>query len=339
MKTIRRGWFVPILAIIIAGTIIVSAIYFFNEDPNDDSDPLPKLTLGAISSLDASSYPGGDYPDYTGGTVIPGNTYDFGCLLNTSASFNNVVLNITIIPNGGASVSARDVTLQICDYNRSNSVEDWSWTNVHLRMNGTELIGFCAPSWDVTIDANGSNNLNNAFRITFETEGDFSIQINASNTFLETVHAYLNEMASDVNDRWETIQFRYQHRIELIPGLIAGMNSSDKFPADLINNITMARSLWIESNGNISNQLDATMRLDRSLSQFLEICENYPEVQSDVVIQDFVAHMMSSQMMIDASRIFYNDVVREYNIAIGYPYDLIAQQLGFFPAKYYSISY
>jgi LemA protein len=210
---------------------------------------------------------------------------------------------------------------------------------VHLNKNDSKLIGFCAPSWDETIDANGTSNLNNAFRVTFEEEGNYSIQISTSNYFRETVFAYLSEMSAKVNNSWQNIQARYQQRIEQIPGLTVAMGTHDEFSADLINNITSARTLWINSMGIVSNQVDATMKLDQYLRLFVAICENYPELQSDVVIQEFNAEMASTQNMIDAARVFYNDAVRAYNIAIGYPYDSMAQQSGLFPAVYYSIIY
>lgn len=139
-----------------------------------------------------------------------------------------------------------------------------------------------------------------------------------------------------VENAWGNIEARYQRRIELIPQVQSAMNLSIEFQANLFQNITEARTKWLGSIGNVPAQLNATEVLDRNLAILVATYENYPQLDLGV-IQAFVAELSSTQGMIDAARIFYNDAVREYNTAIKkFPNVMFAGMFGFEEAVYYS---
>ncbi|HNX47224.1 MAG TPA: LemA family protein [Methanomassiliicoccales archaeon] len=139
-----------------------------------------------------------------------------------------------------------------------------------------------------------------------------------------------------VENAWGNIEARYQRRVELIPQLQSAMNLSIEFQASLYTNITEARTRWLSSIGNIPAQLNATEVMDRNLAVLVATYENYPQLDLGV-IQSFVAELSSTQGMIDAARIFYNDAVREYNTAIKkFPNMMFAGAFGFEEAVYYS---
>ncbi len=139
-----------------------------------------------------------------------------------------------------------------------------------------------------------------------------------------------------VENTWGNIEARYQRRIELIPAVSAAMNLSIEFQANLLTNITEARTKWLSSIGNVPAQVNATEVLDRNLAILVATYENYPQLDLSV-IQSFVAELSTTQGMIDAARIFYNDAVREYNTAIrSFPNVLFAGTFGFEKAVYYS---
>jgi LemA protein len=152
------------------------------------------------------------------------------------------------------------------------------------------------------------------------------------------VLAYNDMVAKEqgVENTWGNIEARYQRRIELIPQLSSAMNLSIEFQANLLTNITEARTKWLGSIGNVPAQVNATEVLDRNLAILVATYENYPQLDLSI-IQSFVAELSSTQGMIDAARIFYNDAVREYNTAIrSFPNVLFAGSFGFDEAVYYS---
>lgn len=148
-----------------------------------------------------------------------------------------------------------------------------------------------------------------------------------------------NDMISKeqgVENAWGNIEARYQRRIELIPSLGSAMNLSIEFQANLYQNITEARTKWLASVGDVQSQLNATEVMDRNFVLLVATYENYPQLDLSV-IQYFVSELSSTQGMIDAARIFYNDAVREYNTAIKkFPNNMFASAFGFEEAVYYS---
>jgi LemA protein len=149
-----------------------------------------------------------------------------------------------------------------------------------------------------------------------------------------------NDMVSkeqDVENTWGNIQVRYQRRVELIPQVTAWANISMYFEQSLLTNITNARTQWLDSFGDSSANVNATEVLDQNLALFVATYENYPSLESVDVIRDLVAEISSTQGMIDAARIFYNDAVNEYNTAIrSFPNVMFAGSFGFEKAVYYS---
>lgn len=165
------------------------------------------------------------------------------------------------------------------------------------------------------------------------------IALIAATIVLGMVVLSYNSMVSKqqgVESAWGNVEARYQRRIELIPTLYEATNLSIQLQVDLLTNITKARTQWLSNIGNIPAQVNATEALDRNIVLLLATYENYPPVDSTAIL-NFQAELSSTQGMIDAARIFYNDAVREYNTAIKrFPNVLFADMFGFEEAVYYS---
>ncbi len=139
-----------------------------------------------------------------------------------------------------------------------------------------------------------------------------------------------------VENAWGNIEARYQRRIELIPALYEATNLSIDLQVNLLTNITLARTQWLNNIGNIPAQVNATETLDRNIVLLLATYENYPPVDSTAIL-NLQAELSSTQGMIDGARIYYNDAVREYNTAIKkFPNVMFAGMFGFEEAVYYS---
>jgi iron complex transport system substrate-binding protein len=169
-----------ILAVVlVAITVVGSAILMSNVVRYDSHVSDPTLTLGDITGLNGTNYPGGDYPNLVDSKIVTGNTYDFACRLSTDADVDNITININITNSAGA-VDVGDINLKYCDYHSTNSTSLWGWKTVVLSDSNDTLVGSCPPSWNRTIHASGTDNLNNAFRITYNRAGEYSIFLFAS---------------------------------------------------------------------------------------------------------------------------------------------------------------
>lgn len=176
----KSPWFLPLMVILVAGSVIASVIVVSNTVNHTSHVRPPTLTLGPIAPLNGSAYPGGDLPDLVSSDPVVNNMYDFSCTASLNADLDGVYLNITVSKVGGQPISSEDVTLYVCDYSASNDPLDWSWRSVPLAVNGSQLVGVCDPSWGNSLQNDNESNLLNAFRIVYRDIADFTISVTAT---------------------------------------------------------------------------------------------------------------------------------------------------------------
>lgn len=138
----------------------------------------------------------------------------------------------------------------------------------------------------------------------------------------------------DVKRTWGNIEASYQMRIDKIPAVSAAVNFSTSYEMNLLQNITDLRTKWLSEVGtDVDANVNTTQQLDTNINALLvAITENYPELLSVGVIQDFISIIDETENVILAQRVFYNDAVASYNSAIlKFPGNLF----GFSEASYY----
>jgi LemA protein len=139
----------------------------------------------------------------------------------------------------------------------------------------------------------------------------------------------------DVKKTWGDIEAAYQMRIDKIPAVAAAVNFSTAYERGLLENITELRTKWLSEIGtDLNGNVNTTSQLDMNINALLiAINENYPDLQSIAVIQEFISIIDETENVIIAHRIFYNDAVAAYNSAIlKFPGNLF----GFSEASYYT---
>ena len=139
----------------------------------------------------------------------------------------------------------------------------------------------------------------------------------------------------DVRRTWGNIEAAYQMRIDKIPAVAAAVNFSTTYEQNLLQNITELRTKWLSEVGtDVNANVNTTQELDTNIDALVvAISENYPELLSVVVIQEFISIIDETENVILAQRVFYNDAVAGYNSAIKkFP----GMLFGFSEADYYS---
>lgn len=142
----------------------------------------------------------------------------------------------------------------------------------------------------------------------------------------------------DVQKSWSNIQVEIQRQMDLIPSVMAQVNTSMGFEQSLLTNITQLRTQWLNTlaNGTLDDTVDLSQQFSVEMGSFLSVAENNPEIQSIQVIRDLITELEGTQNRIAAHRIFYNDAVRDYNAAVrSFPNNLVAGMFGFEEARYY----
>lgn len=143
----------------------------------------------------------------------------------------------------------------------------------------------------------------------------------------------------DVKNKWSNIKVELQRKYDLLPQVLAAVNTSMGFEQSTLTNLTTLRTQWLNelASNDVQAVANTTSVLDVNTGAFLSIVEAYPErFQSIEVIQDFVISVEGSENRIAAARIFYNDAVNGYNTAIrSFPNNIIAGSFGFSQATYF----
>ncbi len=109
----------------------------------------------------------------------------------------------------------------------------------------------------------------------------------------------------DVKNKWSNIKIELQRKYDLLPQVLSAVNTSMGFEQSLLTNITTLRTQWLNelASNNVQGTANTTAALDVQVGSFLSIAENYPDIKSIAVIQDFIITVEGSENRIAAARI------------------------------------
>jgi LemA protein len=125
--------------------------------------------------------------------------------------------------------------------------------------------------------------------------------------------------------RWGDVQSAYQRRADLVPNLVATVRGAAASEAQILTNVTEARSRATSINittEDLSNPeefrrfQDAQNELTQALGQLRTIVENYPQLQSQARFADLMTALEGSENQINVARVRYNEAVQAYNTEI-----------------------
>ncbi|MDD1767047.1 MAG: LemA family protein [Methanomassiliicoccales archaeon] len=142
----------------------------------------------------------------------------------------------------------------------------------------------------------------------------------------------------DVKKSWGNIEAAYQMRVDKIPAVLSAVNATMTFERSLLENITNLRTQWLNEVGkDVAANVNTTEQLDSKINALLlAINENYPDLKSVQVVDEFIAIVDETENVILAQRVFYNDAVASYNSAVkGFPGNIFADMFDFEEAPYY----
>lgn len=134
------------------------------------------------------------------------------------------------------------------------------------------------------------------------------------------------------------IETDLQHRMDLIPNLVATVQGYADHEKEVFTAIAYARKSLLNSinSGNIEDISKANDSLDSALGGLLAISENYPTLQASEQFTALQDELAGSENRIATSRKYYNEAVQVYNTAIQrFPTSLIAGMSGYYPAPYF----
>ncbi len=139
---------------------------------------------------------------------------------------------------------------------------------------------------------------------------------------------------------WSDIDIQLKRRHDLIPNLLESVKGYMQHEKGLLENITTARSaaMTAQSTGNTANLAKAENQLGGLLGNLRVAVEAYPDLKANQNMAQLMDELSDTENKIQASRRFYNGMVRDFNTKMEtFPNNLIANSLKFTKYEFFEI--
>jgi LemA protein len=136
----------------------------------------------------------------------------------------------------------------------------------------------------------------------------------------------------NVDTSWAQVETQYQRRADLIPNLVSTVKGASNFEQDTLTQVTAARSNWATAaaSNDRTQEIAAAQSFDSALSRLLVTVEAYPQLQATQAFKDLMVQLEGTENRVNVARIDYNNVVRDYNLAVKrIPGNIVAGLFGF----------
>lgn len=136
----------------------------------------------------------------------------------------------------------------------------------------------------------------------------------------------LNQQASEA---WSDITVQLKRRADLIPNLVKTVQGYAKHERGIFEEVTKARAETLSAEGP-AEAAKAEGDFQKTMKSLFAVAENYPDLKASQNFQQLQADLTDTEDKIQASRRFYNGVVRDFNTKrTVFPTNIFAGMLGF----------
>jgi len=131
------------------------------------------------------------------------------------------------------------------------------------------------------------------------------------------------------NEAWSDITVQLKRRADLIPNLVNTVKGYAKHESGVFEQVTEARAQTLSAStpaeaGKAENQFQQTLK------SLFAVAEAYPDLKASQGFRQLQAELTDTEDKIQASRRFYNGVVRDFNTKRQvFPTNVFANMLGF----------
>lgn len=140
-----------------------------------------------------------------------------------------------------------------------------------------------------------------------------------------------------VKEAWSDIDVQLKRRHDLIPNLVETVKGYQTHEQETLNKVTEARAQALNAS-SMQERSAAEKQLSAAAFNLLAVAENYPDLKASTNFLELQRELRDTEDKIQASRRFYNGLVRDFNISLGvFPNNLLASPLGFSAAEYFEL--
>lgn len=142
----------------------------------------------------------------------------------------------------------------------------------------------------------------------------------------------LNQQAQEA---WSDITVQLKRRYDLIPNLVNTVKGYAAHESGVFEKVTEARAQALNAQG-VAATAQAENQFQQTMKSLFAVAEAYPDLKATQNFQELQAELVDTEDKIQASRRFYNGVVRDFNTKRKvFPTNIFANMLGFKQDKEY----
>ena len=133
------------------------------------------------------------------------------------------------------------------------------------------------------------------------------------------------------NEAWSDITVQLKRRADLIPNLVNTVKGYATHEKSVFEDVTAARAATVNAAGQgPAATAQAENQFQQTLKSLFAVAEAYPDLKANQNFLDLQAQLTDTEDKIQASRRFYNGVVRDFNTKRKvFPTSIFAGMLGF----------
>lgn len=154
------------------------------------------------------------------------------------------------------------------------------------------------------------------------------------------VYNGLISLRNQVDEGWSDIDVQLKRRHDLIPNLLETAKGYLKHEQTLLENIAKYRSqaMSAQQSGDTEKLAASESMLGGLMGKFQIAVEAYPDLKANQTMAQLMDELADTENKIQASRRFYNGVVRDFNTKLQvFPNNIIAGMLGFKARDFFEI--
>ncbi len=142
----------------------------------------------------------------------------------------------------------------------------------------------------------------------------------------------LNQQADEA---WSDITVQLKRRYDLIPNLVNAVKGYAAHEKSVFEEVTAARTKALSASG-VAETAKAENQFQSTLKSLFAVAENYPDLKATQNFQELQNELVDTEDKIQASRRFYNGVVRDFNTKrLTFPTRIFAARAGYNKDKEY----
>ena len=131
------------------------------------------------------------------------------------------------------------------------------------------------------------------------------------------------------DEAWSDVNVQLKRRYDLIPNLVNSVKGYAKHESSVFEKVTEARANALGAHG-LADQAKAENQIEGALKSLFAVAESYPDLKANQNFMQLQDELVDTEDKIQASRRFYNGLVRDFNSKRQvFPTNVLAGLLGF----------